>query len=249
MRVLILGVGDAFTYRGFGTSAVVQGPEGLVLIDCPDLIHRALFEASMKSAWDVDVSQINDVILTHLHGDHCNGLESFGFAKLVHRLQGKSKELPRLWTHPGCAARVWERLAPAMDAPLTRGGRKSELRDYFELHLIQPNMTAMVQGLAVECRYTMHPIPTIGLKLADSSGRLGWSGDTVYEQEHIDWLSDSDIIVHEANLGPVHTNIETLNSLPEELRNKMRVTHIVDNFDTQSTDIKPLTEGEILQIG
>lgn len=249
MRVLILGVGDAFTYRGFGTSAVVQGKEGLVLLDCPDLIHRALFEASMKSAWDVDVNAIDDVVITHLHGDHCNGLESFGFAKFVNRLMGKSKVMPRLWTHPAAAARVWERLAPAMDAPLTKGGRKSELRDFFELHIIEPNMTSMVQGIAVDCRYTIHSIPTIGLKLSDGKGILGWSGDTVYDQAHIDWLSDSHVIVHEANLGPVHTNIETLNSLPEVIRRKMRVTHIVDNFDESCTDIKPLVEGELILIG
>lgn len=248
MKVLILGIGDAFTYRGFGTSAVVQGAEGPVLIDCPDLIHRALFEATCKSGWEVDVSMIDDVILTHLHGDHCNGLESFGFAKLVNRLMGKSKVMPRLWTHPGAAARVWERLAPAMDAPLTKGGRRSELRDFFDLRVIEPNMTHMIQGLAVECRYTIHPIPTMGLRLSDGKASLGWSGDTVFEQAHIDWLSGCDVIVHEANLGPVHTNIETLNGLPDHIRRKMRITHIVDNFDTNSTDIRPLVEGELIEI-
>lgn len=248
MKVLILGVGDAFTYRSFGTSAVVQGKEGPVLLDCPDLIHRALFEGSLKSNWDVDVGAIDDVIITHLHGDHCNGLESFGFAKLVNRLMGKSKSMPRLWTHPAAAARVWERLAPAMDAPLTKGGRKSELRDYFDLRIIEPNMTSMIQGLAVECRYTIHSIPTIGLKLTDGKGSLGWSGDTVYEQAHIEWLSDCNVIVHEANLGPVHTNIETLNSLPEDVRRKMRVTHIVDNFDPDCTDMKALEQGELIEI-
>ena len=247
MRVLILGIGDAFTYRGFGTSAVVQGSEGKVLLDCPDLIHRALYEASTKSGWNVDVGQIDDVILTHLHGDHCNGLESFGFAKLVQRLQGKSKTIPRLWTHPGAAARVWERLAPAMDAPLSKGGSRSELKDYFDLRIIEPNREVMIQGMSVECRLTIHPIPTIGLKVFHGKSKLGWSGDTVYDPVHIDWLSECDIIVHEANIGPVHTNIETLNSLPPEIRRKMRITHIIDDFDVTSTDMVPLTEGELLE--
>ena len=64
---------------------------------------------------------------------------------------------------------------------------------------------------------------------------------------HIDWLSECDIIVHEANIGPVHTNIETLNSLPPEIRKKMRITHIIDDFDVTSTDMVPLTEGELLE--
>ena len=80
MRMLVLGVGDAFTRLHFGTSALLEGPEGFVLLDCPDLVHRALHEASAKAGWDVDVMSISDILLTHLHGDHCNGLESFGFA-------------------------------------------------------------------------------------------------------------------------------------------------------------------------
>ena len=45
MRVLVLGVGDAFTARSFGSSAVVEAPRGRVLVDCPDPIHRVLREA------------------------------------------------------------------------------------------------------------------------------------------------------------------------------------------------------------
>ena len=44
MRALILGVGDAFTGRHFGSSALLEGPSGYVLLDCPDLVHRAIRE-------------------------------------------------------------------------------------------------------------------------------------------------------------------------------------------------------------
>lgn len=249
MQALILGVGDAFTHSGFGTSAVIRTGTGHVLIDCPDLIHRALREACRTSGWSVDVTQIDDIILTHLHGDHCNGLESFGFARLVDRLRGRKSPMPRIHTHPDAAARLWERLAPAMDAPLTKGGRKSRLDDFFEVHLVQPGTPAIVGGLTLHTRYTIHPIPTIGLKLTDGRGMLGWSGDTVFEQAHIDWLSEADLIVHEANLGPAHTHIELLNGLPEAIRRKMRITHIVDDYDPSQSDIRPLREGEVLDLG
>lgn len=248
MRVLILGVGDAFTERGFGTSAVIEGPDGLLLLDCPDLVHRALREASQTSGWKVDTDRIDDILITHLHGDHCNGLESFGFARLVSRLQQRNERLPRLHTHPAAAARVWERLAPAMDAPLHEGGRPSTLEDFYALRLVTPGQPANIVGLTVQCRYTIHPIPTIGLKISDGRSTLGWSGDTVFEQAHIDWLSDADCIVHEANIGPAHTQIGLLNALPEPVRRKMRVTHIVDDFDQATTDIKVLRVGEVLEL-
>lgn len=248
MRVLVLGVGDAFTLKGFGSSAVVEGPDGYLLIDCPDLIHRAVHEAAAEHGMDLHVGSIDDIILTHLHGDHCNGLEAFGFARLVMRLRGEDCPRPRIHTHPAAAGRLWERLAPAMDSPLTKGGRKSTLDDYFDLRGIVPGMKATIAGLTVECRYTIHPIPTVGLLISDGKKTLGWSGDTVFEQAHIDWLSQADVIVHEANVGPAHTQVELLNSLPQAVRRRMRITHIVDDFDQSTTDIQPLSERELIEL-
>ena len=75
---MILGVGDAFTRLHFGTSALLEGPEGFVLLDCPGLVHRALHEASARAGWTVHTLDIDDVLITHLHGQPCNGLEAVG---------------------------------------------------------------------------------------------------------------------------------------------------------------------------
>ena len=246
MRVLILGTGDAFTQYGFGTSAIIQGPEGYVLIDCPDLIHRAIRSACDASGWRVSASDIHHIILTHLHGDHSNGLESFGFDRFVDRLKDADTPLPTLHTHPAAAERVWEKLAPAMDAPLHQDGKPATLADFYNLHIIEPEEPATVAGLNIRCRYSIHPVPTIGLKISDGNKTLGWSGDTVFDADHIQWLSDADLIVHEANLGPAHTHIELLNQLPDDVRKKMRVTHIIDDYNPAASDIPPLNEGEVL---
>ncbi|MHC4504935.1 MAG: MBL fold metallo-hydrolase, partial [Planctomycetota bacterium] len=135
MRVLILGVGDAFTRLHYGSSAVIEGPGGFVLLDCPDLIHRALFEAASRAGWFVDASSIDDILLTHLHGDHCNGLESFGFARgLVNpsSVAGPGTQ-PRIHTSRVAAGRLWERLAPAMDAAATASPRS--LEDFYEVRV------------------------------------------------------------------------------------------------------------------
>src|SRR5688572_6303519 len=145
MRMIVLGVGDAFTRRYFGSSALIQAPTGgYALIDCPDLIHRALHEMSMHSGTTVGVRDIDDIILTHLHGDHCNGLESFGFYRRIMRMRGESDTVPRLHVSEQVAKRVWERLAPAMDAPMNfpaqtqQSNRASELEDYFDVRVLEP---------------------------------------------------------------------------------------------------------------
>jgi ribonuclease BN (tRNA processing enzyme) len=248
MKALILGVGDAFTRKHFGSSAVIDAPQGLVLIDCPDPIHRVLHEASTRAGWTVDVSNIHDVIITHLHGDHCNGLESFGFARRLARMKDPTSPKPRLHVSQPVAERVWQKLAPAMDAAMGQV-RPSTLDDYFEVCTLSPDRPAQVAGLTVRCRFTQHPVPTIGLLLSDGKKSLGWSADTPFEQEYIDWLAKSaDVFVHESNRGPAHTPIEPLNQLDPKVKKKMRLIHLSDDFDPRATDISILREGDVLNI-
>ena len=247
MRVLILGIGDSFTKRHFSCGALIEGPEGYVLLECSDLVHRALHHATGRAGWTVEVSDIHDVIVTHLHGDHCNGLESFGFARMLLRMEDPSVPIPRLHINRPASERVWERLAPAMyRAPAFE--RPGELADYYDLRIVEPERAVRVAGLSVECRFTKHPIPTTGFLIGDASWTLGWSSDTPFEPEHIDWLNRADLIVHESNLGPVHTPIEALNELPEKVRAKMWLTHLQDEFDPASTDIPLLREGDVLEL-
>ncbi len=248
MQVLILGIGDAFTQRYFGSSAVVRGPEGLVLIDCPDLIHRALRVASALSGWPVDAAAINDIILTHLHGDHCNGLESFGFQRWFMRKDDPEMIIPRLHCTQPVADRLWERLAPAMDGAHQNPDSPRTLSDFFDLQVLDPDQMATIAGLTVRCRYTGHPVPTIGLKLIEGQTTFAWSGDTPFEQAHVDWLAGASVIVHESNVGPAHTPIDELNALPQSVRKKMRLIHLPDDYNPQSSDIRPLEEGEVIEV-
>lgn len=247
MRVLVLGVGDAFTTRGYGSCFLIHGPQGHVLIDCTDLIHRALAEAAAIANWKVDSRDIQHILLTHLHGDHCNGLESFGFKHFAERLRGESTTTPTIHTHPGAAARLWERLAPAMDAPLTPGGKPATIADFFNLDTFEVGEPFTVAGLTIRARRTHHPIPTIGLLISDGSWTLGISGDTIFDPDHIAWLDQADLIIHEANYSPLHTQVDPLNNLPAKIRTKMRLTHTEDAFDARSTRIPLLKQGDVLQ--
>jgi len=243
MKILITGIGDAYTARHFGSSALIEAPEGYVLLDCPDPIHRVLREATTATGWDIDYRSINDIILTHLHGDHSNGLEMFGFRRLYMDDSNPAIK-PRLHATQPVIDRLWEKLAPSMDG--AHYGTLRTLDDFFDVRLIDPEHETTIAGMSVRCRFTGHPISTIGLMINDGKNTLGWSSDTPYEQAHIDWLRDADVIVHESNLGLAHTPIEDLNALPDELRAKMRLIHLPDDFDPQTTDMIPLHQGELL---
>ena len=251
MNVLILGTGDAFTKLHFGTSALIEAGEGeYILIDCPDPIHRVIHEATTKNDLNIDVLDINHIILTHLHGDHSNGLESFGFYRRIARRLGKdaANNIPHLYTTQPVADRLWEKLAPAMDGSMSSNKPNSTLSDFFELHIIDPGIATTVAGLTIDARFTQHPIPTIGLRVSDGESMLGWSSDTPFEQEHIDWLSPADVIIHECNLGDAHTHLDQLEQLPADLKKKMLLIHTRDDFDSAATTIRTTTDGQLLTV-
>ena len=243
MRITVLGTGDAFTSRSFGSSVLIEADDTRFLLDCPDLIHRALKEGTNAARTAAD---IDDIVLTHIHGDHCNGLESFGFWRFFAARKGITEARPRLWTHPQCASRLWERLAPAMDAPVD--GKPMTLSDFFD---VRPNAIGNpfeIGPIRIETRRTHHPVPTMALRVIHAGKSLGWSCDTNFDRELINWLADCDLIVHEVNHPPVHTPIEKLNELPDALRAKMRLSHLADDFDQSATDMRALSDGEVIDL-
>jgi len=251
METLILGIGDAFTRLHFGSSAALRAPGGgVVLIDCPDPIHRVLHAAGETAGgpWrNLRAEAVTDILLTHLHGDHSNGLESFGFYTRILRLKAEQQGTPplpkpRLWASEFSAQRLWQKLAPAMAGSLGR-----TLEDFFEMHPLVPGQVAQVAGLKVECRVTTHPLHCLGFRITHpDGGTLGWSGDTGFEEAHVMWLAKAQVVVHEANHPPAHSDIKELMKLPEEIQRKLRLIHLSDGFDASAFGLRALKEGEVI---
>ncbi len=242
MEMVVIGTGDAFSATRAGSSAVVLAPGGHVLIDAPDGLFRALAEASRRSGVEIGASTIDDILLTHLHADHANGLEMFGFRRWVDRRNGVGC-LPRLHTPRAVAERLWERLAPSMDQDGTAG-----LADYFDVRFLPEGGACDVAGLSVRHRMTEHSIPCCGFLISCGGRTLGWSGDTVFDPEHVAWLGAAHVIVHETSESAIHTPIAALNALPAEVRRKVRLIHMADAFDPACTDMRPLEAGERVTI-
>ena len=242
IRAVITGTGSAISDRNYGSSAAVITQNGLMLIDCPDSILRAMKDASKKSGVELDPMRITDILITHLHGDHVNGLETLGWKRWIARQSGNGIQ-PRIHAIESVASRLWERLAPAMDQ-----NGAAQLCDYFSLNILVPGVAVSIAELQVEARSSEHLIPCCGFRISFDGATLGWSGDTRFDPSHIDWLASSDVIVHETSESRVHTPIACLNALAPELRRKMRLIHMEDNFDQAVTDIVPLTEGEVLEV-
>ena len=241
MQVTALGVGDAFSARWYSTCLLVTAGDHRLLIDCPHPIRKVLAE----SAPGVDLPDLDAVVLTHLHADHCSGLEGLGF--FSHFVL--NRPVPLLaW--PGVTNRLWERLAPGMDCLQREDGAPPDrmaLDDYFALHPLSLTEPVTFGPFTIEARPTKHHVPTTALRISAGDQSLGYSADTSFDPALIEWLAPCDLIVHETNLG-THTALSDLLTVAPDVRQRMRLVHYPDFFDLESCPIPCLRQGETVTI-
>lgn len=238
--VITLGVGDAFSARYYSSALVLEAEGSRILIDCPHPIRKILREAGESVATPLDLDSIDAIALTHLHADHSSGLE--GFSYYTHYVLG-SKPKP-LIAHPQVLEYLWDgHLLATMGYPKSQEPNPRTLEDCFDVTPIVEGQTVHCGPFAIECHLTEHVIPTTGFRIRAAGRSLGYSADTAYLPELIEWLSSSDLIIHETNYGRPHTPYESLVALPEEIRQKMRLIHYPDDFDVENSVIEPLVQG------
>lgn len=245
VRLIPLGVGEAFAAEHYTTCMALGIDDDWLLIECPHPIRKMLREASRSAQIPLDLDRIRGVLLSHLHADHCSGVEDYGFYSFF----ALGRRAPILM-HPACSALLWDgllkggmgenRLSP--DEPPT----VQKLDDFFELITLDETAAVSFGPFAIECRPTIHPIPTVAFRIAAGGRTLGFSADTAFDPSLIEWLSGADLIVHEAT-HLVHTGVHTpygkLAGLPEPIRSKMRLIHYPDDFDGESSVIELLRQG------
>jgi len=238
LSVTPLGVGDAFSALYYSSCLAVECDGVRLLIDCPHPIRKILRE----SGAGLDVGDFHALLLTHLHADHCSGLEGWGYFSFF-ALQQKAV----LYAHPLVLERLWaghlaagmEQLMHAIDQPPAA----KQLDDYFDTRALDTDAAVTIGPFEVECRRTIHHVPTTALRIRANGRCLGYSADTAFDPELIDWLDAADLIVHETNFG-VHTPYEKLAALPARVRDKMRLIHYPDSFDVAASTIECVRQGQ-----
>lgn len=248
LRVIPLGVGDFFSRFNYTTTFLVMGGSTRLLIDCPEPTRKVLHESTSSAGEPHDVFDIDAVLLTHLHGDHSNGLEGFGFYR---KQMPGSPGRPLLYALPENIENLWDhKLKAGMGRsylPEKGIDKFSKLEDYFDPHPIEPGVVFRIGDLEVETRRTRHPVPCIGCKIRHGGRTLGYSCDTDYDPDLIAFLAEADLIFHECNEG-VHTPYDELAQLPEALRKKMRLIHLSDEFDRGTSNIEAAMPGRLYRV-
>jgi ribonuclease BN (tRNA processing enzyme) len=247
-----LGVGEAFTARYYTSAYVLGIGDDWLLIECPHPVRKMLREASIAAGLrrELDLDHLYSVVVSHLHADHCCGLEDLGYYSF-HVLGRRAK----LLMHADTSARLWNGLLAA-GMELTQSNRdqppvQRQVGDFFDLIELSEAQPVKCGPFSVECRRTIHSIPTFALRITAGDRMLGYSADTAYDPALITWLAPANLIIHEATTlvhTGVHTPYESLAALPASLRSRMRLTHYPDDFDVNGKVIEALRQGQLYEV-
>src|SRR5262245_25933469 len=247
MRLLALGVGNAFSSRYYSSCFALEADGQWLLIDCPHPIRKIFREATQAAGLSLKIDDVLAVVLTHLHADHASGMEGFLF---FYRYVLKTR--PTVIAHPEVASKLWPgHLSASMECTIEDVGEPplhhtpEEFYNWMPLGLEKP---LQIGPFSISARMTLHNIPTTALRITAGSRTLGFSADTAFDPTLIDWLANADFILHEASGGFLHTAYEKLLGLPKELRSKMKLHHYPDRFDVEASKIEPVRQGRVYTI-
>jgi len=255
--VLFGGVGNAFSTRHFGTHLLLDHPDSLFAIDCPDGFRRALdehrFSRDQTAGADdtppdhdsdrdhIGVGDLDGLFITHLHGDHVNGLEmSLAFRRYV---IGKPIDL---YGPPTLEHTLWERRLGSGLGQSYDGERYRSLGpdDFYNLEIVPWREGTEIGPWSIETYKTTHHLPAAAMRIEADGVSLGYSCDTVYDRDLIDWLGGTDLILHETGVGPGHTPLDKLTELPERITDRMMLVHYPDALIGADPPIQLAEEGK-----
>lgn len=239
IEVIPLGVGDAFSAKHYSTSLAIRDTSSgaWLLVDCPHPIHKILAEAGAE----LPLTKLAGTLITHLHADHCSGLEGLGYY-IRYRIHShldvlREDELPVLVAGPPVA----EKLA-----------QDEVERKVFQIRSLEPGKVLTLGPFAVEVRPTTHgTMPCYAFRIKGPGGKsVAHSADTILDASLIDWLAVADFVVHEIG-SPIpgtknHTSYGELTEFVEsrpEVAAKLYLAHYGDEFCSESSELKVLRQG------
>ncbi|MNN48309.1 ribonuclease Z [compost metagenome] len=121
LRLQMLGTGGAFAKKYYNNNGLLYANDFTLLIDCGITAPISLHQLG------VSLTEIDAILITHIHGDHVGGLEEFAF-----RMKYEFGRKPILYIADALTEPLWENTL--------KGGMGQEnitcLDDIFEVRIL-----------------------------------------------------------------------------------------------------------------
>lgn len=225
MEITFIGCGDAFSKVLGHNSAIITFNQTNLLIDIPDSNYIRIDEIGMS------YGDIDNLYITHLHGDHINGLEKLAYyRKYISPLENKERDLKKinLYIHETLLEGLWESVKNGLS--LTNDGEKT-IEDYFNVITIRDSFT--IDGVKFNLIQSQHVpnMPVFGLFVENE---FYYSADSIYNPSLIQVLLPKvkkifyDIHFYPFSI-PVHASVRDFNELAFDEKEKVYAMHYDDS--------------------
>lgn len=225
-----LGSGCAFYFgecigENWQSNLLIQSPSGRrLLLDCGTDIRFSLGELGLTA------SDIHDVYISHLHGDHIGGLEWLGFGTKF----APNAHKPHIWGAQSTLKYLW---AHSLRGGLGNlEGEMATINTYFTVHALPDNGCFQWEGIVFRLVQVVHVMngfkisPTYGLLFTLGNTRIFFTADTQFAPSQINlFYQSADLILQDCETdrvrSGVHAHYDELLTLPSDIRRKMWLYH------------------------
>ena len=232
--VTVLGSSHGFDPGGKTTGFALWLNGRGVLVDPPCDATQVL------SAAGVPPRRVDAVILTHCHADHDAGV----FHKIL------EDRRVSLYTTPTILGSFLRKYVAITGEPEER------LRRLFVYRPVTLGVPIGINGAEVRFFASLHAIPTIGFECYLGGKSLVYSADTLYDPPKIEAMRRAGVlgarrasqllrfpwhhglVIHEAGVPPIHTPIEQLDALPDEVKRRLRIIHVAESAIPEGSGLK-----------
>lgn len=223
MKLTVVGCSGSYPGPHSACSCYLVEADGYrVLLDLGSGALGALQEHT-------DLGDIDAVVLSHLHADHC--LDLCGY--FVYRNYHPDGRLPLLpvWGPEGTA----DRIARAYDIPGEPG-----LTEAFSFHDISPGVFEL-GPLRFTAGHVNHPVESFAFRIEHDGSSLVYSGDTAESDTLVELARDTDLLLCEAAF------VDGRDTYPDVHLNGREAGEHADRAGARRlvlTHIPPWTDGE-----
>jgi len=231
MRLTIIGSGDAFGSGGrFNTCFHLAALGKSVLIDCGASTHVAL------RVRKIDPNTIDAIVLSHLHGDHFGGIPFF----FIEYLYQKPRHRP---LHIAGPLGTEEKVCELFGLMYSHGSAARRIPPT-RFHLLQPEGSAIVEGINVFSFRVPHQVQEISLalKVSCDGKQILFSGDSTWTDRFLDHARGADLFLcecsfYDAGTGNHLNYLQLREYLPRLQCKQLVLTHLGEEMLARRKEI------------
>lgn len=184
MIITVLGSCANQTDIREGVAILVESNENKILIDAGPGIVSSICKIKAKA------SEIDNVILTHAHGDHISGIAYFVWQRHYETL-GTDSVANELNIYG---------LSNCIELSRFMIDQMYGLQSFpFNINFIEiePDVEKQIDNTIVQFVNAKHPTECVSVVLDDKSGKMAFSSDTLPVDDFINYALNANILIHE----------------------------------------------------